>query len=97
MLTIGQTHGAANANDSSLAALMVCWGQILPSACREACRVHRRGAVHRLPPSWQVRHWAFCTSTGVPQRLVNPMSAVLSSASSVRLEPGPWQASHTWR
>ena len=37
------------------------------------------GQCMRVPPSWQVRHWAFCTSTGVPQRLVNPISAVLSS------------------
>ena len=38
------------------------------------------GQCRRLPPSWQVMHWAFCASTGVPQRLVNPMSAVLSVA-----------------
>jgi hypothetical protein len=38
------------------------------------------GQCRRVPPSWQVKHWAFCTSTGVPQRLVNPTSAVLSSA-----------------
>src|SRR4029453_4256329 len=51
------------------------------------------GQCMRLPPSWHVRHWAFCTSTGVPQRLVNPISAVLSSAFLAWFEPGPWQAS----
>ena len=58
MRTIGHKSRVWPTIAMAIVTLTVCWGQATPSeacraaccaACREARRVHRRGAVHRMP------------------------------------------------